>query len=278
MERHFTGNLLPPAGPGAQQPLPLESFIDRLGERMIRLEIGPENKKFHAHKNLLCTRSNWFANYLSPMTNDLEVEYGEVIPFPDWDPKVFTIFLEWVYTKQIVLPSRIAPENLEQPVRPDIQAAATAYRLGEFLQSLYFRDAIADKVKTLFKPPHSYPYREIGVIEFRDVVGAYGFAPLHSPLQALFLELALFYHLSLKGGSTAMIPLPETMGLMWPKFEGSLFCMDEEGLTLRHLTNPLLAPFCRYHLHGPQDTCGNYTDICPEPIWVQESQYRRPFR
>lgn len=244
----------------AEQPVaPPQTYMDRLGEAMLEFNVGPELKVFYAHKKLVFDNAPWAKDHCEGMEALFGPGFGDLVTIPDFEPKGFDIFFEWLYTKQVVFPLLSNPEIPTAEPRPDIHAAAIAYSIGQLTESEKFQDALANKVKSSFRPPNTTLFTgedsEAGELEFKEIVGAYGAAPENSPLRRLFLELALHYRLTTRDGPILTNCTVEEMGEMRNDYELELIRLDEANVMARDLWNPHVTSPCRYHVHGPDMMC-----------------------
>ncbi|KAF2642246.1 hypothetical protein P280DRAFT_467641, partial [Massarina eburnea CBS 473.64] len=71
----------------------------------VTIEVGPEpeTQRFHVYTALLTYYSDYFAKTLS---GDWKEAQDRTITLPDIDPRIFSIFVDWLYTKRLPVKSK----------------------------------------------------------------------------------------------------------------------------------------------------------------------------
>lgn len=65
-----------------------------LTDRIVTIAVGPEEKRWAVHEKLLSSQSEYFNAYF----NGSEENAGrEEMKLPDEDPKLFALFIRWLY-------------------------------------------------------------------------------------------------------------------------------------------------------------------------------------
>lgn len=72
----------------------LTSLFRVLGTELVSLIVGPENKKFNIHKELLCHRCECFSKAFN--SDCKEANFG-FMTFPEDTDEAFTALITWFY-------------------------------------------------------------------------------------------------------------------------------------------------------------------------------------
>ncbi|KAF2501378.1 hypothetical protein BU16DRAFT_437218, partial [Lophium mytilinum] len=101
----------------------------------IKVLVGPEEATFHIHEGIIRSSSKFIDNAMKP--GSTEFEKGG-LRLADDDPESFTLYQEWLYSRQIHL-------EREEPIMKYLPACK-AYCLGEKLMDNDFKNAVVDTI------------------------------------------------------------------------------------------------------------------------------------
>ncbi|KAF9693608.1 hypothetical protein EKO04_008457 [Ascochyta lentis] len=76
----------------------LPAFGSSLGDEIVTVVVGTEQKNYRLHKALLVHHSEYFCNALKAPWKEAE---DGVVPLTDVDVEVFDLFARWIYTQKI---------------------------------------------------------------------------------------------------------------------------------------------------------------------------------
>ncbi|RVD89371.1 uncharacterized protein DFL_000383 [Arthrobotrys flagrans] len=134
----------PPRPPPIPQQLPpsADSLLTLLRSKQfsdvtVAVGTGKEKRIYELHKNILCTKSDYFAGSVYHLDSDPRLE-SALISLRDLSPPIFDLVLEWIYGDVLVL-------ELNQPL------ISALYRAATFLSIHGLKIHIARSVSKMLK-------------------------------------------------------------------------------------------------------------------------------
>ncbi|KAK3715689.1 hypothetical protein LTR37_006914 [Vermiconidia calcicola] len=128
----------------------------------ITVLVGPDEKRYVVHKNLVCDNSSFFR---AACNGDWKETKEKVVRLPEVDPDIFANYLGWIYTGELDVrdASSVASapkyhDNMpvkEQTVL-EIRTVDT-YAFGDMVQDVRFCNTVVDELKRLVEDTKSIP-------------------------------------------------------------------------------------------------------------------------
>ncbi|KAI8932788.1 hypothetical protein NX059_010278 [Plenodomus lindquistii] len=134
----------------------------QLGSEPIAVHVGTKKEKFYVHEHLLIAFSNFFK---AALNQNWKEGHEKVVMLPNAGTETFQIFANWVYTGRVFSTkvddvTRKDPDNRESGLNnKEWSRLFDAYRLGDFLQAVGFKDAIIDALMQSATGLESLPHR-----------------------------------------------------------------------------------------------------------------------
>ncbi|KAF2707461.1 hypothetical protein K504DRAFT_492928 [Pleomassaria siparia CBS 279.74] len=156
----------------------------RVNCQLIEVTVGPEGDKesFHVHEGAICDRSEFFRNAMKPEWASVRPD-PRIIDLPDDDPAAFSLYLQFIYSKQLPI---LSDTHDDMDVSYQGLDMAYGYVLGERLMDREFKNAISDAYVLFARgtPPgrRSYPTNEEVRIIFEGTSE-------RAPLRQLFVDI-----------------------------------------------------------------------------------------
>lgn len=211
--------------------------------------MGSEEAKSVVHKHILCRSSEFFqAAYRGEWREAID----KVVRLPEVDPDTFDLYLGWLYTKQIDLPSVPAAgfrddEALEQEEDDLLHSLINAYALGDVVADTSFRNAVVDKARDMLIPPHP---KRVVLPGFREITELYCRVPRRPKLSRLFVDIWVFYLADGASFAKHLQDIPTDFVA-----EVASICMEERTMRFAD-REPTRRSRCFYHEHrNDSDKC-----------------------
>ena len=212
---------------------------------MVDIYVGPERKKFHLHRDLLCERSEFFK--ASFMGNFKEAA-AEEMALPEDNVVSFELFVGWLYGGSVIS----IPSDDEFPAYVDLVILSQKLCLEQL------QNETTDRILMLYRTSS----RKLTADAIRSV---YENTSAGDPLRNLTVRCASWAAVRHETSSFA----PDDKDLMKTSGEFAIdfttmlarYYIDKIGICDRtEETDPRRKPNCFYHKHNSTPVCGELSD------------------
>ncbi|KAF4626408.1 hypothetical protein G7Y89_g11753 [Cudoniella acicularis] len=230
------------ANPTAIRP----TFDNIFGTEMVDLFVGPEKKRFHVHKSVLCQR----VPYFRAMFESEFIEAQEnLATFPEDNAESFDVLLIWIYTGKLQQLRRDSVSNKWTWSPIDF------FQLAEKLCLPIVMDRTMDTMRAIDCETH------MGM-GLGSISNTYSKTGTKSAMRKYAIDCLLFIFFESKRHqwpvSTFQDFMKDNPDMAVDFMEGIRAVYDQKKTRLLNPSNTKI-PNCQYHCHGADEPCPHST-------------------